>query len=82
MSTDFGEILRPRARHAHRCEWCGEGIAVGVRHVQYCGLWGGEWQSWRMHDECYANARETDALQDGFIPYEAERPVARALEGR
>jgi hypothetical protein len=74
MSTDFGGPTRPVAQKAYRCEWCGETIPVKERHVKYSGKWEGEFQNWRMHNECYSAADDNDELSEGFSPYEHERP--------
>lgn len=71
--SDFGSTTYPSARKAHRCEWCGEAIPVGLRHMYFAGKWEGEWQNWRMHDECYHF--NSDEIADGFTPYEGERPT-------
>lgn len=73
--SDFGTHRTPVAAKEHRCEWCGEGISKGERHYQFTGVWGGDWQNWRMHSECHECATRNDACQDGFYPYENERPA-------
>ena len=78
--TDFGDTSWPVARKPHRCEWCGEVIAVGEKHARYVGKWEGDFQNWRMHSDCLEYADENDALQDGFAPYEHERPALAAQE--
>ena len=70
--TDFGETRWPEAGKEHRCEWCGETILCLEKHAHYVGKWDGEFQNWRMHRECYDDA--SDELEDGFMPYEHERP--------
>lgn len=72
--SDFGEMRWPIGRKDHRCEWCGETIPKATKHAQFCGVWDGEWQNWRMHSECCEDASESKALADGFTPYENERP--------
>lgn len=72
--SEFGSYLYPRARKQHRCEWCGEPIPVGEKHTQYVGKWEGEFQNWRMHNECFDSADKEDR-QDGFSPFENERPA-------
>lgn len=69
MSTDFGDTTFPTARKQHRCEWCGEPIEAHARHVKFSGKWEGDFQSWRMHHECFDVA---DA-SEGFTPYEHSR---------
>jgi hypothetical protein len=72
--SDFGEAKHPTAAKDHRCEWCGEPIPKGARHAHFVGKWEGDFQNWRMHSECYADASEGFELAEGFTPYEHERP--------
>lgn len=58
--SDFGDGQIVRARKNHSCEWCHSSIVVGERHFRFCGKWQGEFQDWRMHNECEdAHSRET-----------------------
>lgn len=70
--TDFGETTHPKAAKDHRCEWCGETILKGEKHVRFTGKWEGEFQDWRMHYECHEATDRMD-LTDGFTPYEHAR---------
>lgn len=72
--TDFGDTNWPKAAKDHRCEWCGQGILKGEKHAHFVGKWDGEFQNWRMHSECYDDAITNGEIQDGFMPYEHERP--------
>lgn len=76
--TDFANHRYPKARKDHRCEWCGETIPKGETHFQFTGVWKGDWQNWRMHKECEEYSYLNDEMQDGFSPYENERPVKQA----
>lgn len=68
MPSDFSAPCYPVARKEHRCLWCGEKIAVGERHLNYRGVWGGDFQNWRMHSECEAAwERDPDRGIDGEI---------------
>lgn len=73
--SDFGNVRHPKAAKNHRCEWCGEPIPKGEVHFQFTGVWEGDWQNWRMHDECNDSASMNDELCEGFSPYENERPA-------
>ena len=73
--SDFTNFTHPKAAKDYRCEWCGESIPKGEVHAHFVGVWEGEWQNWRMHDECYDYSTSTDECQDGFMPFENERPV-------
>jgi len=56
----FGEGCYPVAKKAHRCIWCNDLIVIGERHFKYVGEWEGEFQNWRMHEDCMnAHQRET-----------------------
>ena len=76
--TDFGETIWPTAAKAHRCEWCGETIPKGEKHAHFAGKWDGEFQDWRMHSECYTEGDANQEIQEGFTPYEHERPSIAA----
>jgi hypothetical protein len=43
----------PVARKPHRCIWCGEEITKGVKHFHYTGKFDGDFQSNRLHLECW-----------------------------
>ena len=73
--SDFYNTTTPTGRKDYRCEWCGQGIPKGEKHVHFVGIWEGEWQNWRMHNECHASASTNDELSDGFSPFENERPA-------
>jgi hypothetical protein len=72
--SDFSNYTYPIARKGYRCIWCGDLILKGEKHVHFSGMWEGEWQNWRMHVECYDEALDDDDIQDGFTPYDHERP--------
>ena len=42
--------------------------------VSCLGIWESDWQNWRMHEECHESATLNDEMQDGFYPFENERP--------
>lgn len=65
--SDFGDLTHPVARHAHVCEWCEREIRSGERHVRYGGMWQGEWQNWRMHEDCYDDYSNGDPFGDEFM---------------
>lgn len=78
--TDFGETTFPTAAKDHRCIWCGETISKGMNHAHFAEKWDGEFQDWRMHRECYTDADDSEELEEGFMPYEHERPVGASGE--
>lgn len=63
MST-FGNVTSPVADKSHRCIHCIERIAPGTKHIRYVGRWEGEWQEWRMHDECLDASDRTHREND------------------
>jgi hypothetical protein len=79
--TDFGHKFAPTARKDHRCAWCGDKIHKGEVHYHYKGKWQGEFQNWRMHNDCYGYAYDNDYLFDGFDQFDNERPQAAKKEG-
>ncbi len=79
--TDFGDMIYPKAKKDHRCEWCGETILKGEKHAKFSGVWESEFQNWRMHIECHSFASDNDELYEGFTPFEHERVVALEQAG-
>lgn len=69
--SDFGEGNWIKGRKDHRCAGCGARIPKGEDHYNYRGIYGGDWQNWRMHEECHA-AYDADG-DDEFI--EGDYPV-------
>lgn len=53
--SDFGEGRHIVARKDHRCQGCLSKIPKGEMHYQFKGAYEGEWQNWRMHEECFAD---------------------------
>lgn len=49
----------------HRCEWCAgsPGILKGEEHLKFVGEYEGDFQSWRIHDDC-EEAREAGRIDD------------------
>ena len=84
--SDLNRTENPVGRKDYRCEWCGQQIPKGERHAHYIGIWGGEWQDWRMHQECYEDACMDSDLDEGFMAYDHDRPKSAgaqpAKEGR
>ena len=77
MTGDFSNYTHPVARKIHRCEWCGQIIPVGEKHVHHRGVWDGGFQDWRMHNECYKYGQKNDEISEGFAPFENHRPALR-----
>ena len=54
-----------RGKKPHVCDWCGERIKVGEKHVKGASGDGKNLDSWRLHLECYgAVQRALDAYPD------------------
>ncbi len=75
--SDFYSSTFPIGRKDYRCEWCGETIPKGEKHMHFVGVWEGEWQNYRMHDEC-TEQYHIDCSEDGFYPFENKRPAKAA----
>ena len=73
--SNFGNTVTMKGRKNHRCIACYGGIPKGEEHVHFKGMWGGDWQDWRMHKDCHENM-DADDLDDGFIPGSFERPLS------
>ena len=71
--SSFGNTEHPVARKEHRCEYCYGPIPQGEKHPHFKGMWDGEWQNWRMHQECYSDYMDGEPI-DGFTPGDAEMP--------
>ena len=50
--SDFVAWAAPRARKQHACDWCGEPIERGDKHVRESGVWDGYAFRFRLHGEC------------------------------
>ncbi len=75
MSFQLLSLTHPKARKEKPCIWCGEKIHVGESHVHYSGVQDGDFQSTRIHSECYL-AMQKDFLESGeddFPPYSFKR---------
>jgi hypothetical protein len=73
--SDFGEMKDVLARKHGSCVWCYGPIPKGETHKHYKGMFDGQWQNWKMHDECYAAyVASSDYGNEGFTPGEGEMP--------
>lgn len=70
--SDFSNHSMLVARKEHRCEYCGEKILKGEKHIKFSGVFEGEFQNWRMHDEC--NTAWCATEDEYFEPLVNERP--------
>ncbi len=78
--SDFFNYTYPKAAKDYRCEWCGETILKGEKHTHGSGAWEGDWQNWRMHNECFEIGLLNEEITDGFSPFENERPKPAVRE--
>jgi predicted nucleic acid-binding Zn-ribbon protein len=73
--SDFGDWTEPVASKDHQCIWCGGLIPKGEKHHLYKGMYDGEWQNNRWHDECNEDYHASQSpYYDEFTPYEADKP--------
>jgi hypothetical protein len=75
--SDFGKMTFHAGRKVHKCIWCGETIPVGEKMAHFKGTFLGQFQNWRMHQECYDAVKDDDdILTEGFEEYEGKRGSA------
>ena len=70
---DFGDGRWLTGRKQHRCEGCLGPIPKGERHYQFKGMFEGDWQNWRMHEECHENYAENG--YEEFMSGDFEMPA-------
>lgn len=78
--SDFGEGRWVVGRKQHRCDACYGPIPKGEKHFNYCGKYGGDWQNWRMHEECHAAWYADDSgefVEGGFAMPDRVRQIAK-----
>lgn len=69
---DFGVTTHPVAQKQYRCDYCWWPIPQGEKHSLWSGIFDGEWQSNRMHEECADDHYESGDYE--FSPGSAEPP--------
>ncbi len=74
----FNDFTWRVARKQHQCVWCFEFILVGESHAHYVGTWEGEFQNWRMHEECHEDYDINLDPEEGFMPGDYPRPKKNA----
>ncbi len=73
--SDFGNGIWVNGRKIHYCGACGARIPKGEEHYSYRGMYGGDWQNWRMHREC-----EESFSRDGSGEFmEGDTPVPERI---
>lgn len=58
MYYDLLSLTRPKARKQYRCVWCWEPVLQGEVHVHEVGVFDGDFQDDRWHNECHVAADE------------------------
>lgn len=80
--SDFWSGKYVKAKKDYNCIYCGELIPKSEKHYHGTGVWMGDWQNWRMHNECIDD-HDKNGDPDGYIhPGEAKRPKALNHEKR
>ncbi|MEK6860586.1 MAG: hypothetical protein AABY07_01325 [Nanoarchaeota archaeon] len=62
----------PAAKKEYRCQWCGETIKIKEIHVKQVCVYDGDFQSNRLHSECYEAYFELD-YDDAYSSYSMKR---------
>lgn len=62
-----------KARKEHRCIWCGEPISSGEHYHFQVGIFDGDFQNNKFHQECAKASSEFFQEEDSFSPYEFKR---------
>lgn len=75
MSWQHLSTSRPVGRKEHKCIWCGEVIAMKEKHVVVTGIYEGDFQTGRYHNECDEAAKLyfKNSFDDAFQPYSFHR---------
>ncbi len=77
MSFEEIRERKVRARNVYLCSWCPERIEKGELHYYRAFRMEGEFQTDRMHVECFAAMEASDysSIADGWLPGEHARGV-------
>ena len=78
MSFELLSGSFPVAKKAHKCVWCGEEIKIGEKHYKFVGLNDGDFQSSRLHNECW-DAMKRDMNQTEEHEYQIPEGMKRGL---
>jgi hypothetical protein len=65
----IAQAIHKATRKAHRCDWCGETIALGEQYSRQRVVFEGVPGSSRLHIECSAAARREASALDGECLY-------------
>ena len=71
--SDFGDAKQVKLRKDKRCAWCGITMLKGETVYHFKGRFEGEWQDWKMHNECSSAYRREDLHCEGFSLYDNKR---------
>lgn len=69
------KLTTPKAKKEYRCEWCDQKIVVGEKHVNRVYIYEGDFNSGRMHDECFEASGKAnhDDVCEGWTPGDFKR---------
>jgi hypothetical protein len=75
MSYEEISYVHPKARKEHWCDWCGEKILKGEKHLSRAYKFQGEFMTGRMHLECENSMKKThrDILSEGWTEGQFKR---------
>jgi hypothetical protein len=79
---NFGTEKQVKLRKTVRCAWCGQDMMKGKTVYQFKGRWNGDWQNWKMHNECRDVYYDDDCFDEGFSLYDNERPKITRISNR
>lgn len=63
--SDLSNQKQVVGRKEYQCAGCLAPIPKGEKHWHYTGRWQGDWQDWRMHEECWDRHNELISLGVG-----------------
>ena len=78
--SPFGNYKLVKCNKDCVCIWCGQSIPKGSKVQRFKGKSQGDWQNWKMHDECFDYADENDYMTEGFSCCDNERPAVKKSE--
>jgi len=79
--TSLTEKTVKKGRRDHRCIWCNEIIPKGSEHIYRAYIFDNEFQTDRMHGECFGVMGDADDFDEGFMPGEFNRGQSNRRAG-
>ena len=77
--ANFGDSKQVKLRKDKRCSWCGQVMKKGEVVYHFKGRWDGDWQNWKMHNECEQVYRNDEYCEEGFSLFNNTRPTTEQL---